>query len=55
MLRWSIAFLIIALIAALLGFTQIASAAADISRIIFFIFITLFVLALIGGMTIFKK
>jgi uncharacterized membrane protein YtjA (UPF0391 family) len=48
MLRWALAFLVIALIAAVLGFTGIALAAAGIAKILFFLFAVLFVLALAG-------
>lgn len=57
MLKWAAIFFIIALIAALFGFTRIASGAMGIARILFFIFLILFVIALIlhmfgGGGTI---
>lgn len=55
MLRWSIAFFVIAIIAGILGFTQIAAGAAAIAKIIFFVFATLFVLALIGALWFVKK
>lgn len=47
MLRWTISFLIIALIAGLFGFGGIAEGAASIAKILFCIFIALFVLSLI--------
>jgi uncharacterized membrane protein YtjA (UPF0391 family) len=47
MLGWAITFLVIALVAALFGFGGIASASAGIAQIIFFVFIALFVIALI--------
>jgi uncharacterized membrane protein YtjA (UPF0391 family) len=47
MLGWAITFLVIALIAALFGFGGIASASAGIAQIIFFVFIALFVIAMI--------
>jgi uncharacterized membrane protein YtjA (UPF0391 family) len=47
MLGWAVTFLIIALIAALFGFGGIASASAGIAQIIFFVFIALFVIAMI--------
>ncbi len=47
MLGWAVTFLVIALIAALFGFGGIASASAGIAQIIFFVFIALFVIALI--------
>jgi uncharacterized membrane protein YtjA (UPF0391 family) len=55
MLRWSFIFLVVALVAALFGFTQIAVGAAAIAKFLFFLFAALFVLALLGGVFIFKK
>jgi len=55
MLRWSAAFFLIAIVAAVFGFTGIAEGAVGIARILFGIFIVLFLLALIGGLTLFKK
>jgi uncharacterized membrane protein YtjA (UPF0391 family) len=46
MLSWSIFFLIIALVAALLGFSSIARAAAGIAKILFGVFLVLFVISL---------
>ena len=47
MLGWAVLFLIIAFAAALFGFTGIAAAAAGIAKLIFFIFIALFLIALL--------
>lgn len=55
MLKWAAIFFVIAIIAALLGFGGIAEGAADIAQIIFWVFAVLVVLALILGVTIFKK
>ncbi len=49
MLRWTVTFLIIAIIAAIFGFGGIAHGAAAIAKILFFIFIALFVVSLIFG------
>lgn len=49
MLRWTITFLVVALIAALFGFGGIAAGAAGIAKILFFIFLILFVLSLLFG------
>lgn len=49
MLGWAITFLIIALIAAVFGFGGIAVAAAGIAKILFFIFLVLFVISLLFG------
>lgn len=46
MLRWTAFFLIIAIIAAVLGFGNLAASAAGIAKIFFYIFIVLFVLSL---------
>jgi uncharacterized membrane protein YtjA (UPF0391 family) len=49
MLRWSITFLIIAIIAAVFGFGGISSGAGSIAKILFVIFLVLFVVSLIFG------
>jgi uncharacterized membrane protein YtjA (UPF0391 family) len=48
MLRWALAFFIIAIIAAVFGFTGIAVASAGIAKILFVVFLVLFLLSLIG-------
>ena len=48
MLRWTITFLVIAFLAAILGFTALAGTAAWIAKTIFFMFVVLFVLGLIA-------
>lgn len=50
MLRWAIAFFIIAIIAAVLGFGGIAVAASGIAKILFYIFLVLFLIALLMGL-----
>ena len=47
MLRWTITFLVVALIAAVFGFGNIAAGAAYIAKILFFVFITLFLVSLL--------
>lgn len=49
MLRLALMFLVVALIAALFGFTGIAAAATEIARFLFFIFVTCFVLLLLAA------
>lgn len=49
MLRWAFLFLIIALVAGAFGFGLIASTAVDLARILFFLFIVLFLIAIVGG------
>jgi uncharacterized membrane protein YtjA (UPF0391 family) len=48
MLRWAIAFFIVALVAALFGFAGIAVAAAGIAKILFYLFLILFLVTLVG-------
>ncbi|CAN5574897.1 DUF1328 domain-containing protein [soil metagenome] len=52
MLRWAVTFLVVALIAALLGFTSIAGGAMSIAVTLFYVFliitVILFVLSLFG-------
>ena len=48
MLYYALVFFIIAVIAGLLGFGLIASAAAGIAKILFFVFLVLFIVTLIG-------
>jgi uncharacterized membrane protein YtjA (UPF0391 family) len=47
MLSWALTFLVVALIAALLGFTSIAGAAMGVAKILFFVFLVLFVVSLV--------
>ncbi|MBX6424479.1 MAG: DUF1328 domain-containing protein [Variibacter sp.] len=50
MLGWALTFLVIALIAALLGFGGIAGVSLEIAKIIFFVAIVLFAIAAIVGL-----
>lgn len=49
MLSWSVFFLIIALAAALLGFSTIAGTAAGIAKMLFGVFLVLFLVSLFFG------
>ena len=48
MLRFAVIFLIIALVAAVLGFGNVSLVAVDLARILFFIFIVLFLISLVA-------
>jgi len=48
MLYYALMFLLIALIAGALGFGVVAFAAAEIARIVFFVFLVLFLVGLIS-------
>ena len=51
MLRWAIIFLIIALVAALFGFTGIDVAAAGIAKFLFFLFLVICLIFFIMGIS----
>jgi uncharacterized membrane protein YtjA (UPF0391 family) len=48
MLNWTLALLIIALVAGVLGFTGIAGTAVGLAKILFFVFLALWVIGLIA-------
>jgi uncharacterized membrane protein YtjA (UPF0391 family) len=47
MLGWALTFLVVALLAGVLGFTSVAGAAMGIAKILFFVFLVLFVVSLV--------
>lgn len=49
MLRWTIIFVVLAVIAAIFGFGGLAEGFADIAKILFYIFLVLVVISLIFG------
>lgn len=49
MLQYAAVFFVVALIAAVFGFTGIAVGAAEIAKILFFIFLIAFVVSLLMG------
>lgn len=50
MLGWALTFLVIALIAGILGFGGIAGAATGIAQILFFVFLAAMVIGLVLGL-----
>jgi uncharacterized membrane protein YtjA (UPF0391 family) len=55
MLRWALTFLVVALIAAVFGFTGIAGESMYIARILFYIFIVVFLVSLIYSLITGKR
>jgi uncharacterized membrane protein YtjA (UPF0391 family) len=47
MLCWALVFLVVAIVAGLLGFGAVAFAAAGIAKLLFFLFLILFVVSLV--------
>ena len=48
MLRWALLCFVVALVAAVLGFTGIALASAEIAKVLFYVFFILFAFSLLG-------
>jgi uncharacterized membrane protein YtjA (UPF0391 family) len=55
MIKYSIIFAIIALIAGIFGFTEISLASAGIAKVLFFIAITIFLILLVAGILVGRK
>ena len=55
MLRWSAVFLVIAIIAAALGYGGMAADAAEIAKVLFFIFLGIFFVTLVLGLVAGQK
>lgn len=50
LLHYAVVFLVVALIAAAVGFGGVAGVAMEGARILFWVFIVLFVISLVGGL-----
>ena len=48
MLRWAFSFLVLAIIAAFLGFSGVAVISVEIARLLFVVFLVLFAIAALG-------
>jgi uncharacterized membrane protein YtjA (UPF0391 family) len=55
MLRWAVVFLLIAIVAGIFGFTGVEEASATIAKILFGIFLVLFIGAVAIGLAIGSK
>ena len=42
LLKWALILLLVSLVAALFGFTDLAAASADVARVLFYIFLVVF-------------
>lgn len=54
MLRWALIFLVLGLIAAAFGFSGIAGASVEIAKVLFFLFLAIFAVTLILGLTVYR-
>ena len=50
MLKWALIFFVISLIAGGLGFSNISAAAGGIARILFYVFVAIFLVLLVLGL-----
>ena len=55
MLRWALVFLVLALVAGLLGFTGVAGESMYIAKILSFVFLVVFVVGLIYSLVTGKR
>jgi uncharacterized membrane protein YtjA (UPF0391 family) len=55
MLKWAVVFLLIAIVAGIFGFTGVEEASASIAKILFGIFLVLFLGAVVIGLAIGAK
>jgi uncharacterized membrane protein YtjA (UPF0391 family) len=49
LLKWALIMLVVSLVAALFGFTDLAAASADVARVLFYIFLVIFLVLLVLG------
>jgi uncharacterized membrane protein YtjA (UPF0391 family) len=49
-LKWALIMLIVSVLAAVFGFTDLSAASADVARVLFFIFIVIFLVLLVIGL-----
>jgi uncharacterized membrane protein YtjA (UPF0391 family) len=54
LLKWALVFLVVSIIAGLLGFTGVSIVSADIARTLFYIFLAIFFVLLVLGQTVFR-
>ncbi len=55
MLKWALVFLVIGLVAGVLGFTGIAGTSIAIAKTLFFIFLVIFLVLLVAGLAIGRR
>ncbi len=55
MLRWALAFLIVAIVAGILGLSGVAIISAEIAKALFVIFLIGFLITLVLGLTVSRK
>jgi uncharacterized membrane protein YtjA (UPF0391 family) len=54
MLKWAFIFLLLGIVAGVLGFTTVAGTAIGIAKFLFFLFLIIFAVMLVLGLTVFR-
>jgi uncharacterized membrane protein YtjA (UPF0391 family) len=54
-LRWAFIMLIVSLVAALFGFTDLAAASGDVARFLFYLFAAIFLVLLVLGVVALRR
>jgi uncharacterized membrane protein YtjA (UPF0391 family) len=54
LLKWALIFFLVSVVAGILGFTGLSVASADVARFLFYVFVVIFLVLLILGLTIFR-
>jgi uncharacterized membrane protein YtjA (UPF0391 family) len=55
LLRWALILAVVSIVAAIFGFTDVSTAAADVAKFLFFVFVTLTVLVLAAAVFFYKR
>jgi uncharacterized membrane protein YtjA (UPF0391 family) len=55
LLKWALIFFLISIVAAVFGFTGISIATADVARVLFYIFLVIFLVLLVLGLMIARR
>lgn len=50
MLKWALIFFLVAVVAGILGFTNVSGASIEIAKVLFYIFVVIFLVLLIIGL-----
>ena len=51
MLRWALAFFVLAIVAAMFSFSGLAATSAGVAKSLFYVFLIVFVVSLVFGLT----
>jgi uncharacterized membrane protein YtjA (UPF0391 family) len=54
LLKWALIFFLVSIVAGVFGFTGISVASADVARFLFYVFVVIFLVLLVLGLTVFR-